>query len=107
MKGQAAMEELLSLAIYLALISLLLSAVFSLRSQGGEWADSVFLNAKASASARAYDSFSNSAIPNPDSLKGGGAGYIEISAGDSEDGGETSAAAVISGIAPYAEGEPV
>ncbi|MBN2121635.1 hypothetical protein JW721_01070 [Candidatus Micrarchaeota archaeon] len=104
MRGQAAIEELLSLAIYIALISLLLSAVLSLKSQGEDWADSLSLNAKASSAARAYDSFSNSAIPNPDSIEGGGRGYIEVSI---EDGGETSAAAVLGGIAEYAEGEPV
>lgn len=104
MKGQAAMEELLSLAIYLALLTLLISAVFSLKAQGEEWSDSLSLNAKASALARAYDSFSNSKIPSPDSLDGSGVGYIEVSGGS---GQEATAVPVLGGIAGYAEGEPV
>lgn len=117
MKGQVTLEELLSLAIYLALLSLLLSAVFSFRVQGEEWADSVSLRAEAFNRARAYDSFSNSNIPYPDRWEGGGAGYIEVpsGAGTWQGGaggtpgleGETVALPVLRGIVDDAEGEPI
>ncbi len=104
MKGQATMEELLSLAIYLALLSLLISAVFSFKAYGEEWGDSLSLRTNAFSRARAYDSFSNSNLPYPDSWEGGGRGYIEISKGG-EDG--AIALPVLRGIADNAEGEPI
>jgi hypothetical protein len=104
MKGQVTIEELLSLAIYLAILSMLLSASLSFRGSGEEWARSIFLEAQASASARAYDSFSNSNIPYPDFWEGGGRGYIEV---PNEYGNGTIAAPLLRGVAEYPEGEPI
>jgi hypothetical protein len=115
MKGQLTMEELLSLAVYLALLSMLISAALSLKGGGEQWAASVSAHSQAFSVARSYDSFSNSNIAYPDSWEGGGKGYVEVAASPGSlfpaapgsGGGDKVSVPVLRGIAEYAEGEPV
>ncbi len=100
MKGQVTLEELLSFGVYLLLLSMLISAVFTLRDTGDEWGAKTILRAEAGSFARTYDAFSNSNLYNPHrNYSGAGSGYIEL--------GEGAAVPVLSGKTEVAVGEPV
>ena len=101
MKGQVAIEELVSLAAYISILSLLVAAVLGLRGAGEEWGRGIYLKAEADSLARAEDAFHNSNIYNPYSWPGGGEGYLKLEAGEGE-----ATAPVLAGSVEVAKGEP-
>ena len=100
MKGQVTLEELLSFGVYLLLLSMLISAVFTLRDTGDQWSSRTILRAEAGSFARTYDAFFNSNLYNPyRNYSGSGRGYIEFEEG--------AAVPVLSGKMEGAVGEAV
>lgn len=77
MKGQVALEELISLAAYLAILSILSTAILGMQSTGEEWGDKASLKSKAIFQAQLADAYCNSNIYNP-YQRGSGKGYIEL-----------------------------
>jgi hypothetical protein len=101
-KGQVAVEELISLSIYLLLLSLLITAAFQFRESGEEWGKRITLRAEAGQLARTEDAFHNNNLYNPYGWSGGGAGYLELQEGEIK-----ATAPVLWGKAEVADGEPV
>lgn len=81
MKGQVSIEELISLAAYLAIISLLSTAILGMQSTGEEWGNKASLKSKAISQAQLADAYCNSNIYNP-YPRGSGKGYIELENGN-------------------------
>lgn len=102
MKGQVTIEELIAFSVYLALLSMLISASFHVKGAGEEWSQELSLRAEAGSLARTEDAFHNSNIYNPDEWAGGGAGYVEIKEGEKE-----ATAPILAGITEAAKGEPI
>lgn len=84
MKGQLAVEELISLAIYLALIYTMVSAVSGFGENGREWGKSVVLGMEAESLAHGIDAFSIHGVYGAHAPFGGGSGYIELKDGELE-----------------------
>ena len=101
MKGQVTIEELISLAVYLALIAILSSAVFQMKEGAEEWSTKSSLTMEASSLATSADAFCNSGIYNQ-YQKGKGLGYIEV-----KEGGSYATAPVLCGFFQEKGGEPV
>lgn len=102
MKGQVTVEELVSLSIFIMLLSLLVTAAFQLKESGEEWSERIKLRAEAGQLARTEDAFHNNNIYNPYNWSGGGAGYLELREGELE-----ATAPVLWGKAEVAKGEPI
>jgi hypothetical protein len=102
MKGQVTMEELVSLSVYLAVLSLLIASAIGMKGAGEEWGERVALRAEAGSLARAHDAFHSCNVYGPYNWSGGGMGYLEL-----ERGGVEATAPVLAGRVEVAEGEPV
>ena len=100
MKGQVCLEELLSLGIYLLLLSMLIAGVFTMKGAGEQWSREITLRAEAATLAQAHDAFFNSNLYD-ENWGAGGKGYIEMG-----EEGET-AVPVLEGKVEVAKGEPV
>ena len=102
MKGQVTVEELISLSIYLLLLSMLVTATLHLKESGEDWSAQISLRAEAGSLARTEDAFHNNNIYNPYNWSGGGTGYLEL-----QKGGLEATAPVLWGKAEVAKGEPI
>ncbi len=102
MKGQVTVEELISLSIYLLLLSMLISATLNLKESGENWGEQLSLRAEAGSLARTEDAFHNNNLYNPYNWSGGGTGYLELQKGELE-----ATAPVLWGKAEVAKGEPI
>ncbi|MBD3390233.1 hypothetical protein GF415_04760 [Candidatus Micrarchaeota archaeon] len=102
MKGQIIAEELFSVLIYLAMLSLLLSGFFALKESGSAWSEEISLRAGAGSLARTEDAFHSNNLYNPHNWSGGGAGYVQVKNGDAE-----AAYPVVGGKIEVAKGEPI
>ncbi|MBD3397497.1 hypothetical protein GF412_00195 [Candidatus Micrarchaeota archaeon] len=102
MKGQVTVEELISLSVYLLLLSLLVTTAFQFKESGEEWGKRITLRVEAGQLARTEDAFHNNNIYNPYNWSGGGAGYLELREGELE-----ATAPVLWGKMEVAKGEPV
>lgn len=80
MKGQVALEELISLAAYIAILGILSTAILGMQSAGEEWGTKASLKSKAISQAQLADAYCNSNIYNP-YQKGSGKGYMELESG--------------------------
>ena len=81
MKGQVALEELISLAAYLAILSILCTAILGMQAAGEEWGTKASLKSKAISQAQLADAYCNSNIYNP-YPRGSGTGYMELENGN-------------------------
>ena len=102
MKGQVTIEELIAFSVYIALLSMLISASFHIKDTGEEWSQAIELRAEAGSLARTEDAFHNSNLYNPDEWVGGGAGYVGLREGERE-----ATAPILAGITEAAKGEPI
>ncbi|MFP3949838.1 MAG: hypothetical protein ACLFUZ_01960 [Candidatus Micrarchaeia archaeon] len=100
MKGQIVAEELFSVLIYLAMLSLLLSGLFVLKDSGSAWSEEISLRSEAGSLARMEDAFHSNNLYNPHNWSGGGEGYVQLEKGD-------AAYPVVWGKLEVAKGEPV
>ncbi len=100
MKGQLTLEELMSFGIYILLISMLISGVYTLRSAGEQWSAKTIQHAKLASFSQTYDAFHNCNLYNPYSTySGAGRGYVQFE--------KEISVPVLSGTSEVAIGEAV